>query len=248
MHPAADRRLERAQPARAPVPPASGRWPAGPPTAVAGEEPQSAAMPVQESEPDDQARMPQASASCSRVNTRAVSPGPGPGSAFIAASAASRPASRRNRRSSACIASKSARGIVTISLASPPMRPRIRRADRGRLDPQPIATSRTRPLRDEPACHERAISQANHRSRPDSTGHPRPDVDRAGRVPRYVSQADSEGSIPFTRSSSERIHLVEDHLGRADDLVNLWDVVLNVGHTQGRSVRRRIFSLVASPT
>jgi len=68
--------------------------------------------------PAVQAPIPHASASGSRLNTRAVSPGPGPESAVILASATRSPASRRSRRSSARIASSSARGMLTMSIAS----------------------------------------------------------------------------------------------------------------------------------
>jgi len=58
---------------------------------------------------EDHSRIPHASASCSRVN---VGPSPsGPGSAWIRALAMARPTSRRSRRSSAFIASSSARGM-----------------------------------------------------------------------------------------------------------------------------------------
>jgi hypothetical protein len=67
---------------------------------------------------------PHASARCPRVNVDASSPrpgprpGPGPGLAWVRLLAVPRAASRRRRLSSACSASSSARGMLTMSDAS----------------------------------------------------------------------------------------------------------------------------------
>ena len=64
----------------------------------------------------DHSPIPHASASCSRVNAAASSPGPG--SAWTRALATPRPTSRRSRFSSAFSASSSTRGMLTSSDAS----------------------------------------------------------------------------------------------------------------------------------